>query len=1055
MNAAVDDSNPWLGLASFTEETQSFFFGREEEVAELSRRVQRKLLTVLFGQSGLGKTSILRAGMVPRLRGQGYCPIYVRIAYGADAPEPSEQIKQAIVHTVRRAGEWTQPGVAVAGESLWEYLHHRDDVLRDESGKDLIPLLIFDQFEEIFTLAQGDEAGRARAARFIEDLADLVENRPPRALEAKIEADESFSEQFDFARANYRVVMALREDYLAPLEGLKATMPSITQNRLRLAPMTGSQALAAVLKPGKHLVSEEVAGAIVRFVAGGAEIANAEVEPSLLSLICRELNDTRIAQGRSEISIDLVDGSHAAILTNFYERALADQPPGIRRIIEDDLLTASGYRENIAEERIIANFESAGAVPGTLAILVNRRLLRIEERLDLRRVELTHDVLCDVVKASRDRRKEREAREATERLLTEQRERELTARRALIRARKIATGCIVLAVGAIAAAGIAVLSTQRAHNAERIAEDTRRQAEQLLGYLTQDLAPELSGYGRLDVVKDLAKREIDYFHALPAALKGTESQRNGALALIEFAKASRRLGDPDGAKASCEEALGLLEKLRGAGDSSEATLIALARAEETESAVLDTQHDRTAVQHGERAVALVAPVAAAPSASSAIRRADIEARQSLGLLLAQNLTNGPRAIELLSRVLPESAALGGRDASDIPMAVTFTETSAFLVQALGNNGQNEAAARVGADGVAAAEKLLEVRPGNLIALHSEQVIDADLMYSATDELRPLDAILVGTKALALTTTLLKLDPNNKVTVHNLAINQWGLGAAHWEAGHMRKSLEYLQAASEAIGRSLSFNRTDTRIQAFIIWELAADQAEQGDPAVETTLLEQRSQAAAAQAAYADDPFLVLDRQMLTLLIEADTAGIRGDYAAEQRLSGQALELESSALPRGQQETRTKWRRLASAHRLAGESAYFSAQYAAGERHLRASLEDRQHIPAADASKNGWRETAEVSTFLALALSHQHQEAEARGVLGPVLKKHQELAAAARGDPQEVVELARTRYAAAISDPEHRTALLREAAGLLDHLPADVRQLRTVQLWRRLIDQPQR
>ena len=79
---AVDDRNPWLGLASFTEETRAFFYGRDEEVAELSRRVQRKLLTVLFGQSGLGKTSILRAGVVPRLRGQGYCPIYVRIDYG-------------------------------------------------------------------------------------------------------------------------------------------------------------------------------------------------------------------------------------------------------------------------------------------------------------------------------------------------------------------------------------------------------------------------------------------------------------------------------------------------------------------------------------------------------------------------------------------------------------------------------------------------------------------------------------------------------------------------------------------------------------------------------------------------------------------------------------------------------------------------------------------------------------------------------------------------------------------------------------------------------------
>src|SRR3981189_1135092 len=100
----VDDRNPWLGLASFTEETQSYFYGREDEVAELARRVQRKLLTVLFGQSGLGKTSILRAGLAPRLRAQGYCPIYVRIDYGRDSPEPAEQLKQAIPRAARESG---------------------------------------------------------------------------------------------------------------------------------------------------------------------------------------------------------------------------------------------------------------------------------------------------------------------------------------------------------------------------------------------------------------------------------------------------------------------------------------------------------------------------------------------------------------------------------------------------------------------------------------------------------------------------------------------------------------------------------------------------------------------------------------------------------------------------------------------------------------------------------------------------------------------------------------------------------------------------------------
>ena len=419
----VDPQQPWPGLASFTEENRGFFYGRDDEITELSRRVQRKLLTILFGQSGLGKTSILNAGIVPRLRQEGYCPVYVRIDYAASA-EPVEQIKQAILRATESVGRWTRPGTAVEGESLWEFLHHRDDQLLDDAGKVVTPLVIFDQFEEIFTLAQGDDAGRQRAARFVEDLADLVENRLPKALEARLDDDESIVERFDFTRGDYRILIALREDYLAHLEGFKGQMPSITQNRMRLARMTGTQALDAVRKPGGALVNEEVAEAIVRFIAGGAELRNAEVEPSLLSLICRELNNTRIAQGRREISVDLLAGSRETILSEFYERALADQPPGVRKFIEDEMLTESGFRESLAEERVRKAFAAAGAAPDALATLVNRRLLRIEERLDLRRAELTHDVLCGVVSASRDLRHEREALEVAEQQLAAQKSRE-------------------------------------------------------------------------------------------------------------------------------------------------------------------------------------------------------------------------------------------------------------------------------------------------------------------------------------------------------------------------------------------------------------------------------------------------------------------------------------------------------------------------------------------------------------------------------------------------------------------------------------------------------
>ncbi|MBK6350072.1 MAG: ATP-binding protein [Proteobacteria bacterium] len=187
----VDPGNPWLGLSSYSEETRAYFHGRDEEAAELARRVQRKLLTVLFGQSGLGKTSLLRAGLVPRLRGSGFCPVYVRIDYAPESPPPAEQIKQAIFKVTAEAGFWTRAGSAVEGESLWEFLHHRGDLLRDANEQTLLPLLIFDQFEEIFTLAQADDAGRQRAKRFLDELADLVENRPPADLERRLEDSSS------------------------------------------------------------------------------------------------------------------------------------------------------------------------------------------------------------------------------------------------------------------------------------------------------------------------------------------------------------------------------------------------------------------------------------------------------------------------------------------------------------------------------------------------------------------------------------------------------------------------------------------------------------------------------------------------------------------------------------------------------------------------------------------------------------------------------------------------------------------------------------------------
>ena len=65
--SSVTPESPWLGLRSFTEEAQSFFFGRSAELDDLYERVLDRPLAILFGQSGLGKSSLLNAALVPRL----------------------------------------------------------------------------------------------------------------------------------------------------------------------------------------------------------------------------------------------------------------------------------------------------------------------------------------------------------------------------------------------------------------------------------------------------------------------------------------------------------------------------------------------------------------------------------------------------------------------------------------------------------------------------------------------------------------------------------------------------------------------------------------------------------------------------------------------------------------------------------------------------------------------------------------------------------------------------------------------------------------------------
>jgi WD40 repeat protein/tetratricopeptide (TPR) repeat protein len=411
---SVNLQHPWPGLSPYTEELQGFFHGRGREVDELLRRVRRKVLTILCGQSGLGKTSLLQAGLVPRLRQEAMVPVLLRIDYAPEAPAPALQIKAAIATAVTDAN-LKEPAVPGPQESLWEYFHRTDHTWLGPDGKPVSLVLVFDQFEELFTLGQATAQHRARAAALVDELVSLVENRAPAALEQHLEDHWDEVEKYVFNRQDFRVLVCLREDYLAQLMDIADRLPSLAGNPMRLTQMNGHQALEAVLEPARGLVSPDVALQIVRFVAGeqpssavtSEDLSRLALEPSLLSLVCRELNSHRLKQGLSQISADLLAGSRDRILQDFYEGCLAGQPAAVRDFVEDELLTDSGFRIDMPLEQAHKNLATRGAAPGAIDELVKRRLLHLQDRLNIRRVELTHDVLSKVIQKSRDIRQQR------------------------------------------------------------------------------------------------------------------------------------------------------------------------------------------------------------------------------------------------------------------------------------------------------------------------------------------------------------------------------------------------------------------------------------------------------------------------------------------------------------------------------------------------------------------------------------------------------------------------------------------------------------------------
>lgn len=419
----IDRDNPWPWLDPFPEEAAKYFNGRDEDAERLLGLVFAAPVTLLFGKSGLGKSSLLRAGLFPRLRRERRLPIWHRLRF--DGESISAQL------AARLAEELAQPGAACAWQSndgddvgippgaddpLWETLHRRDFVLAGSAGTRWQPVFVLDQFEEIFTLGGAKPEDQRR---LFNELGNLLENRIPPYLCERFATDAAVSERLTPDVQPYRFVIGMREDYLPHLEEWTNLIPRLAANRYRLLPMDRDQALAAIAATGAALVTDADAGRIVDYLTEATETHGPshrqEIEPALLSLVCSGLNQERQEKGAPRLDTGNLSQAGGRILENFYENAFKRAGASARDFVQDQLITAEGFRIPYPEQ---AAYSGGLVSPADVETLIRNRLIRRENHPSGDRIELVHDRLAHVALQQRlsARRLAEERRLAAERL---------------------------------------------------------------------------------------------------------------------------------------------------------------------------------------------------------------------------------------------------------------------------------------------------------------------------------------------------------------------------------------------------------------------------------------------------------------------------------------------------------------------------------------------------------------------------------------------------------------------------------------------------------------
>lgn len=404
MNASY--SNPWVGLSAYEDPEKSeqkfLFCGRDEESYDLAKQIKDNIFITLYGKSGIGKTSLLNAGVFPELRDDIYFPISIRLG------RLTRNVQDGFAKIIIKKIEESIGGVEVfdvikeqedndSVDYLWNYFaRHR---FLDTSGSVVYPVVVLDQFEEVYRKHRTEAEILLRQIHFLTDKDHVL--------------DDCYVEERRYKyECNFRFVVSIREDDLYRLEDSidYCYLSALKRNRYRLRALSTKSAREVIEIPGRGLFNSEEFEEIVEMILSiSRNKDDNSISTNLLSLICNRIYVDYKKTDASFISKRLValfiEGNP---FERFYNEATVGLSNRTKELLENNLITEDGRRKYLDErkfERIVPDeAKRKSLLEGDLKIL---QRISVSSKGDVYGVEFIHDSFCEPLLYLSARRKQR------------------------------------------------------------------------------------------------------------------------------------------------------------------------------------------------------------------------------------------------------------------------------------------------------------------------------------------------------------------------------------------------------------------------------------------------------------------------------------------------------------------------------------------------------------------------------------------------------------------------------------------------------------------------